>query len=217
MSLSKPVIVDSSSSSSVALSRDFMFKGVKLMVLGTVDKPYFVGRQVADILGYKNASDALQKLVKPSWKIKFSDLADKQALVSSFCVTRKLHIQAHMDLISEPGLYALVLKSKLPSAMEFADWVVEEFIPTIRKTGSYSSLTALPLVETKSSLITTITTHVKDFEDLIDHNKFTGRNEPGLYRLIFKSKKDLEASKISLCVRTISKLILDLFQLHWLE
>jgi prophage antirepressor-like protein len=59
------------------------------------------------------AVDALQKHVNPSWKIKFTYLADKQACMSNLGETPMFHIQADTDLISEPGLYALVFKSKL--------------------------------------------------------------------------------------------------------
>lgn len=92
------------------------------------DEPYFVGRDVAEILGYSNPRDALSKHV---------DAEDKGV---ANCDT--LGGTQEMTIINESGLYSLILSSKLPKAKEFKRWVTAEVLPAIRKTGGYVNDTA---------------------------------------------------------------------------
>ena len=86
-------------------------------------EPWFVGKDVAESLGYTNPTKAMQ------------DHIDKEDL--SFNETLKLSRQAGAWLINESGVYALIFGSKLPNARKFKHWVTSEILPTIRKTGSY--------------------------------------------------------------------------------
>lgn len=89
----------------------------------TIDnEPWFVGKDVAVILGYSNPQKALRDHV---------DEEDK-TLNDSFTVNGTKGI-----LINESGLYSLILSSKLPNAKKFKHWVTSEVLPTLRKTGSY--------------------------------------------------------------------------------
>lgn len=87
------------------------------------DEPYFVGKDVAEILGYSNPRDALSKRV---------DNEDKGV---AKCDT--LGGAQDLTVINESGLYSLILSSKLPKAKEFKRWVTSEVLPAIRKTGGY--------------------------------------------------------------------------------
>ena len=87
-------------------------------------EPWFVGKDVAESLGYTNPTKAMQ------------DHIDKEDL--SFNETLKLSRQAGAWLINESGVYALIFGSKLPNARKFKHWVTSEILPTIRKTGTYS-------------------------------------------------------------------------------
>ena len=84
---------------------------------------YFVGKDVASALGYKNSMDALMRHV---------DDEDKQT--SGFTMGGQ---QYNMTVINESGLYALILSSKLESARRFKRWVTSEVLPAIRKNGRY--------------------------------------------------------------------------------
>lgn len=84
---------------------------------------WFVGKEVAAKLGYKNIRDAIYKHVDPDDK----GVANCDTLGG----TQK------MIIINESGLYSLILSSKLPSAKEFKHWVTSEVLPSIRKTGGY--------------------------------------------------------------------------------
>ena len=84
---------------------------------------YFVGKDVASALGYKNTKDALMRHV---------DVEDKEGSG----ITTPSGIQP-MVVINESGLYALILSSKLDSAKRFKRWVTSEVLPAIRKNGRY--------------------------------------------------------------------------------
>ena len=85
-------------------------------------EPFFVGKDVAEILGYSNPQKAIRDHV---------DEEDK-TLNESFTVNGTMAV-----LINESGLYSLVLSSKLPTAKRFKRWVTSEVLPAIRKTGGY--------------------------------------------------------------------------------
>lgn len=87
-------------------------------------EPYFVGKDVAEILGYANTSKALIDHVDDEDKLNNETLSSLG--------------QRGGWLINESGLYSLILSSKLPNAKKFKRWVTSEILPAIRKTGSYS-------------------------------------------------------------------------------
>ena len=98
------------------------FGSVRTMEINGV--PYFVGKDVAEILGYADTFGALKKHV---------DEEDKQN-----CQNSSFESPRGLTIINESGLYSLILSSKLPNAKKFKRWVTSEVLPAIRKTGSYS-------------------------------------------------------------------------------
>lgn len=108
------------------------FGNVRVVLIGTNQQPYFVGKDVAEALGYTNTSDAIATHVEDEDKmqIAFHDLK-KYGLIGFGT--------KGTQLINESGLYSLILSSKLPSAKEFKRWVTSEVLPSIRETGSYST------------------------------------------------------------------------------
>ena len=91
-------------------------------------EPWFIGKDVATVLGYSNVRDALLKRV------------DKEDKGVANCDS--LGGRQKMTVINESGLYSLILSSKLPRAREFKRWVTSEVLPQIRKTGGYIPLAA---------------------------------------------------------------------------
>lgn len=90
----------------------------------TIDnEPYFVGKDIAVALGYKDTSDALKRHVDDEDKLTrcFTDSGQSRQMI----------------IINESGLYSLTLSSKLKSAKKFKRWITSEVLPTIRKTGGY--------------------------------------------------------------------------------
>ena len=96
----------------------------KVRTLQINDEPYFVGKDVTEILGYSNNRKAL------------SDHVDDEDKGVTKCDT--LGGTQEMTVINESGLYSLILSSKLPKAKEFKRWVTSEVLPSIRKHGVYA-------------------------------------------------------------------------------
>ena len=86
-------------------------------------EPWFVGKDIAKVLGYRDTSDALKKHV---------DAEDKLSRYFADSGQNRL-----MYVINESGFYSLVLSSKLPTAKKIKRWVTSDVLPTIRKTGGY--------------------------------------------------------------------------------
>lgn len=97
----------------------------KVRAIDINSEPWFVGKDVALILGYKDTVNALKSHVDvedaKGWQIN-TPSRGKQAV----------------KIINESGLYSLILSSKLPTAKSFKRWVTSEVLPTIRKTGTYN-------------------------------------------------------------------------------
>lgn len=92
------------------------------------DEPWFVGKEVAEILGYKNTKDALVNHV---------DTEDKTVIQRSENATFEIPNRG-LTVINESGLYSLILSSKMPKAKQFKRWVTSEILPAIRKHGVYA-------------------------------------------------------------------------------
>lgn len=96
-------------------------------ILRTIERDgeiWFIGKEVAEMLGYSNARNAVVNHV---------DSDDKLRTQIEYAGQRR-----EVSLINESGLYSLILSSKLPAAKDFKRWVTSEVLPSIRKTGSYT-------------------------------------------------------------------------------
>lgn len=127
--------------------QEFYFNGDAVRTLLRDNEPYFVGKDVAEILGYSNPRDALSKHV---------DSDDKGV---AKCDT--LGGTQQTTIINESGLYSLILSSKLPKAKEFKHWVTSEVLPTIRKHGAYMTPAKIEEVLTDPDTIIQLATQLK--------------------------------------------------------
>lgn len=119
----------------------FAFEGNEVRTLKIDDEPYFLGKDVASILGYSNTRDALNKHV---------DSEDKNTVAIHDGITRG---NPNQVVINESGLYSLILSSKMPNAKRFKRWVTSEVLPTIRKHGAYmTDEKAFDIVHNKNGL-----------------------------------------------------------------
>ncbi|MCT4404300.1 hypothetical protein EFT43_05230 [Leuconostoc falkenbergense] len=103
----------------------FNFETSRVRTLNLEDVIWFVGKDVAETLGYSNTRDALYKHV---------DKEDKNTVAIHDGITRG---NPNQVIINESGLYSLILSSKQPNAKKFKRWVTSEVLPTIRQTGGY--------------------------------------------------------------------------------
>lgn len=117
----------------------FNFNNKEIRTLAIEGEPYFVGKDVADILGYQNGSRDINRHVDEEDRHKamiFDGNQYKETIT-----------------INESGLYSLILSSKLPKAKEFKHWITSEVLPTIRKHGAYmTDAKAAAIVTDKCSL-----------------------------------------------------------------
>ncbi|MGJ8896414.1 BRO family protein [Staphylococcus aureus] len=164
----------------------FNFEELPVRTLEVDGEPYFIGKDVADILGYANGRDALSKHV---------DAEDK--LPSQIATAGQ---NRNVTIINESGLYSLIFSSKLENAKRFKRWVTSEVLPTLRKTGAYQvpsdPMQALRLMfeateETKQEI-----KNVKD--DVID----------------LKENQKLDAGDYNFLTRTINQRVAHIQRLH---
>ena len=146
----------------------------KLTVMEKDGEFFFIGKEVAEKLGYSNTRDALVRHV---------DIADKADVVFHDGRQRR-----SMVSINESGLYSLILSSKLPQAKEFKKWITTEVLPSIRKNGGYiknqekmsneeilanAVLLANHLIAQKEKIIEDLEPKAKYFDELVDNNLLT--------------------------------------------
>ena len=112
----------------------FHFKGKQVRTIQLDGEPWFVAADVCDVLGLNNPSQALSYLDR-----------DERRLITN----EAWRTNGNMAIVSEPGLYSLVLRSRRPEAKGFRRWIAHEVIPALRQSGEYrlaavSSVAAVP-------------------------------------------------------------------------
>ena len=107
--------------SNIKIYENIEFGKIRVKEIGQV--PWFVGKDIAEILGYANPLKAIREHVD-----------DEDKGVNEMVTPGG---RQQMVIINESGLYSLILSSKLPKAKEFKRWITNEVIPSIRKNGGY--------------------------------------------------------------------------------
>ena len=100
----------------------FHFKGKQVRTIQLEGEPWFVAADVCDVLGLNNPSQALSYLDR-----------DERRLITN----EAWRTNGNMAVVSEPGLYSLVLRSRRPEAKGFRRWIAHEVIPALRQCGEY--------------------------------------------------------------------------------
>ena len=124
----------------------------KIRMVMVNDEPYFVGKDVAEVLGYIKARNAITMHV--------DDEDKKVALIQG-----NLGGTQEMTVINESGLYSLILSSKLPTAKKFKKWVTSEILPSIRKHGAYMTPERLEEVLLNPDTMIKLCTALKDEQE----------------------------------------------------
>ncbi|MCY7971069.1 phage antirepressor KilAC domain-containing protein [Bacillus spizizenii] len=101
------------------LQKVFNYQDQQVRTVVKDGQPWFVAKDVCEILGIKNATQAVSKLDN-----------DERAMLN-------IGRQGNTNIVNEPGLYTLILSSRKPEAKQFKRWITHEVIPAIRKTGGY--------------------------------------------------------------------------------
>jgi anti-repressor protein len=169
-----------------------IFKSDSFGAVRTVEvngTPYFVGKDVAEILGYSNTRDALARHV---------DSEDKADVVIHDGSQNRT-----MAVINESGLYSLILCSKLPKAKQFKHWVTSEILPTIRKHGAYMTENTLEKALTSPDFLIQLATQLK--EEQAQRKALEVQIEADKPKTIFADA--VSVSKTSILVGELAKLL----------
>ncbi|WP_278777962.1 BRO family protein, partial [Limosilactobacillus vaginalis] len=133
----------------------FNFKGQRVRTVTINNEPYFVGNDVATILGYSNYRNAVVNHV---------DKEDKLRTQIEYAGQNR-----NMTVINESGLYSLILGSKLPTAKEFKHWVTSEVLPSIRKHGAYMTPQTIEKALLSPDTIINLATQLKEEQEQRKH------------------------------------------------
>lgn len=120
----------------------FDFKGQQVRTLLIDEEPYFIGKDVAEVLGYKDLSRAVNQHVDREDR---KSLSRKDSGDSLHSLWTSDNDWTNKVVINESGLYSLIMASQLPEAKKFKHWVTSEVLPAIRKHGGYSAQQAEPV------------------------------------------------------------------------
>lgn len=161
----------------------------KIQVIERNGEPWFIGKEVAEILGYSNHRKALIDHVDDEDKgvTKRDTLGGKQNIV----------------IINESGLYSLVLSSKLKKAKEFKRWVTSEVIPAVRKHGGYLTNEKIEEVLNDPDTIIKLATTLK--EERAKRNEAERRLEEAKPKVIFADA--VSASDNTILIGELAKII----------
>lgn len=120
-------------------------------------EPWFIGKEIAEKLGYENQSRDVDRHVDKSDRILFDFSKYQNGTLINEGRGNKKRI-----IINESGLYSLILSSKLPSAKKFKHWVTSEVLPTIRKHGVYMTDEAIEKAILNPDFIIQLATQLKE-------------------------------------------------------
>ncbi|EJX2602027.1 TPA: Bro-N domain-containing protein [Clostridioides difficile] len=125
----------------------------EIRVLEKGGEPWFVGKDIAKMLGYSNSRDALKKHI---------DEEDKGVAKCDTLRGRQI-----LTIINESGLYSLILSSKLAEAKKFKRWVTNEVLPTIRRHGAYLTDNKIEEILSNPDTIIKLATELKEKREKI--------------------------------------------------
>lgn len=171
------------------LQKVFDFQGNKLRTLVINNQPWFVAKDVCDILNHSNHKVAISRLdVDEVSKVYLADSLGRRQLT---------------NVVNEPGLYALILTSNKPEAKQFKRWVTHEVIPSIRKHGAYMAPEKIEEVLMNPDTIIQLATTLKmEQQKRIEAEKKIEQQKP-----LVNFAETCMASDKSLLVREVAKLI----------
>lgn len=162
----------------------------EIRILTTDNEPWFVGKDIAEALGYSKSRNAISAHV---------DKEDKKGAP----IQGDLGGLQEMTIINESGLYSLVLSSKLPTAKKFKRWVTSEVLPAIRKHGAYMTDETVEKAITDPDFLIQLATNLK--EEKAKRALAEAENERNKPKVLFATS--VEGSENSCLIGELAKLI----------
>lgn len=169
-----------------------IFNSPEFGAIRTIEKdgePWFVGKDVAVVLGYGDTDQALRKHID-----------DEDKLTRRFDGSGQ---NRQMTIINESGLYSLVLSSKLPTAKKFKRWVTNEVIPSIRKHGAYMTPETLEKVLLSPDTLMQLAQNLKDEQE--KRKALEAQIESQKPAVLFTGA--VETSKTSILIGELAKML----------
>ena len=166
----------------------FNFEELPVRTLIVDKEPYFVGKDVADILGYSKPANAIATHV------------DKEDKTTTLIQGTGSNYKSNAVVINESGLYSLIFSSKLDSAKRFKRWVTSEVLPAIRKHGIYATDSVIEqTMKNPDYIITVLTEFKKERESRLVAEQQVQELKPKAtyYDLVLQNKSLLSVSKIA--------------------
>lgn len=159
-------------------------------------EPYFIGKDVADVLGYSNTPKAIRDHVD-----------DEDKLTERIVMAGQ---NREVICINESGLYSLILSSKLPEAKKFKRWVTSEVLPSIRKHGAYMTEQTIEQALTSPDFLIKLATELKDEQEKrkaleAKNTSLVADNQIMKPKALFADA--VSASKTSILVGDLAKLL----------
>lgn len=165
----------------------FNFESQEVRTVIKNNEPWFIGNDLAEVLGYRNKSDALQKHI---------DKEDKDEIAIRDSIGR----MQNTPIVNESGMYALIFGSKLEKAKEFKRWVTSEVLPSIRKHGTYMTAETIEKALTDPDTIIQLATTLKEEREqrLIAEQRINElQPKASYYDLILQNKSLLSVTQIA--------------------
>lgn len=162
----------------------------EVRVLTIDNEPWFVGKDVAEILNYKECNKAISRHVDEDDRMKHP-------------ITDNLGRKQEAYIINESGLYSLILSSKLPTAKKFKRWVTSEVLPSIRKHGAYMTEETIEKVLEDPDTIIKLATQLK--EEKAKKALLEAQIEKDKPKVLFA--ETVSASATSILIGELAKLI----------
>ena len=162
----------------------------EIRTLNIDSEPWFVGKDIAEVLNYKNTKDAISTHV---------DEEDRRIIQRSENTTFEIPTRG-LTIINESGLYSLALSSKLPSAKKFKRWITSEVLPTLRKHGAYFTAETLHKIMSDprelAKLLNTLADEQEKRRKLEEENACLSV-KANYYDLILNSKNSVPVTQIA--------------------
>lgn len=154
-------------------------------------EPYFVGKDVATVLGYAKPENAIATHV------------DEDDKTTTLIQGTGSNYKSNAVIINESGLYSLILSSKLPNAKKFKHWVTSEVLPTIRRHGAYMTENTLEQALTSPDFLIKLATELKNEKE--QRKALEEKVEQDKPKVLFANA--VETAKTSILVGDLAKLI----------
>ena len=178
----------------------FNFNGQQVRTVTINDEPYFVGKDVALILGYKDLSRALNQHVEKENRKSLSLKASGDLYPSLWEGKNDF---SNKIVINEAGVYDLIFDSQLPKAHEFKHWVTSEVLPAIRKHGAYMTPQTIEKVLLNPDTIINLATQLKKEQE--QRKQLQAENEQMKPKALFADA--VSTSNSSILIGQLAKIL----------